>query len=61
MRFGGGLFVWLVGWLVFRTPPAAYRSSQAKGRVGAAAASHDNVGSKPHPSPTPQFLATPDP
>ena len=39
-----------------RAPPAAYVSSQARGRIGAAAASlhhsHSNLGSKPHQQPT---------
>ena len=43
----------------------AYRSSQARGRIGAIAVglhhSHSNVGSDPHLQPTPQFMATPGP
>ena len=42
--------------------PAAYRYSQARGQVGAAAAglpySHRNTGSEPHLPPTLQLLAT---
>ena len=38
--------------LLFRATPAVYGSSQARGRIGAAAAnlyhSHSNAGSKPH-------------
>ena len=45
--------------------PAAYGSSQARGRIRAVAAglhqSHTNVESKPHLQPTPQLTATPDP
>ena len=40
-------------------------SSQARGLIGATAASlrlsHSNVGSKLHLRATPQFMATPDP
>ena len=45
--------------------PAAYGGSQARGRIGAVAASlcqsHSNWGSEPHLRPTPQLMATPDP
>ena len=51
--------------LLFRATPAAYGGSEARGQIGATAAtllhSHNNVGSKPHMQPTPQFLAMPDP
>ena len=44
--------------------PAAYGGSQARGRIGAIAASlhqsHSNAGSEPHVQPTPQLTATPD-
>ena len=40
---------------LFRNTPAAYESSQARGLIGAAAASlhqsHSNAGSKPHLRP----------
>ena len=44
----------------FRAKPMAYRSSQAKGQIGTAAAGlhhgHSNTSSKPHLPPTPQLL-----
>ena len=44
--------------------PAAYGGSQARGPIGAVAASlrqsHSNARSEPHPQPTPQLTATPD-
>ena len=44
--------------------PAAYGGSQARGPVGAVAASlrqsHSNAGSEPRLQPTPQLTATPD-
>ena len=49
---------YLGGGVIFRASPEAYRSSQARGRIGAAAAglrhSHSNARS------TPQDVATPD-
>ena len=52
--------------VVFRATSAACVSSQARGPIGAAAASlhhsHSNAGSKPfHLWPKPQLMATPDP
>ena len=48
--------------LLFRAIPEANGSFQARGQIGAAAASlhhsHSNVGSKPHLHPTPQLMAT---
>ena len=45
--------------------PAAYGGSQARGPIRAVAAGlrqrHSNTGSEPHPRPTPQLTATPDP
>ena len=45
--------------------PPAYESSQARGRIGAIAASlgqsHSNTGSEPHLQPTPQLTAMLDP
>ena len=45
--------------------PVAYGGSQARGLIGAVAASlhhsHSNTGSKPRPQPTPQLRAMPDP
>ena len=42
---------------LFRAPPAAYGSTQAKGQTGASAAglhhSHNNSGSQPHLPPPP--------
>ena len=50
---------------LFRAAPVAYGGSQARDRIGAAAAglchSHSNVGSETHLQPTPQLTATPDP
>ena len=47
--------------LLFRAPLAAYGGSQARGQIGAAAASlphsHSNAGSKPHLWPTPPFTS----
>ena len=51
--------------LFFRAGPMASGSSQARGRIGAAAASlrhsHSNVASEPHLQPMPQCTTTPDP
>ena len=49
-----------------RAAPAAYRGSQARGLIGAAAAaglhqSHSKAGSKPRLQPTPQLTAMLDP
>ena len=46
-----------------RAAIAAYGSSQARGKIGAVAASHShsNVESKPHLQPTSQLMPTPDP
>ena len=45
--------------------PEAYGGSQARGPIGAIAASlhdsHDNVGSEPSLCPTPHLMAMPDP
>ena len=50
--------------LLFRAEPAAYRSSQARGGIGAAVASlchsHSNTGSELHLQTTPQLVAMPD-
>jgi len=44
--------------------PTAYGGSQARGLIGAVAASlhqsHSNAGSEPRLQPTPQLTATPD-
>ena len=49
--------------LLFRATPAAYGGSQAKGPIGAIAASllHSHIGSESHLRPTPQLTAMPDP
>ena len=51
------LFLWAA--------PVAYGGSQARGRIGAAAAgprqSHSNTRSEPRLQPTPQLMAMPDP
>jgi len=58
-------FVCLFLFLLFRATPAAYGSSQARGRIRAAAPSlrhsHSNTGSEPHLRATPQLIATLDP
>ena len=66
--FGVFLFVfWVVlfCFCFFRTTPVAYGSSQARGLIGATAASlyhsHSNAVSKPRLRHTPQLMATPDP
>ena len=50
---------------LFRAAPVAYGSSQARGQIGAIAASlhhsHSNARSKPHLQPTPQLRAMPGP
>ena len=50
---------------LFFGPHIAHGGSQARGGIGAAAAglrhSHSNVGSEPHPRPTPQLVAMLDP
>ena len=50
--------------LVFRAEPVAYGSSQARGRIGAAAAgldhSHSNMGFEPYMLFMPQFMGTLD-
>ena len=47
--------------VLFKAASAAYGGSQAKGRMGAAAAglhqSHSNTGSEPYLRPTPQLMA----
>ena len=44
--------------------PAAYGGSQARGQIGAVAASlrnsHSNAGSEPHLQTTPQLMVAPD-
>ena len=56
------LFIYL---LLFKAAPAAYGSSQARGRIGAVAASldhsHTEAGSELCLRPTPQLTATLDP
>ena len=48
---------------LFRTAPAAYGGSQARGRIGAVALAYitANTGPEPHLRPTPQLTAMPDP
>ena len=57
------LFVDLL--IYFRSAPAAYGGSQARGPIGTVASalhhSHSNSGSKLCLQPTPQLMATPDP
>ena len=51
--------------LLFRAEPVAYGGSQARGLIGAIAASlhysYSNARSKLHLQPTPQLMAMPDP
>ena len=58
------LFIYFV-FCLFRTAPAAYGGSQARGLIGAVAASprqsHSNTRSKRCLRPTPQLKATLDP
>ena len=58
-------FFFLVFLLFFWTASAAYGGSQARGLIGAVAASlhhsHSNARFKPHLQPTPELVATPDP
>ena len=50
---------------LFRAAPMAHGGTQARGLIGAVAASlhhsHSNARSKPHLQPTLQLTATPDP
>ena len=50
---------------LFRATPTAYGGSQARGLIGAVAASlrqsQSNAGSEPRLRPTPQHTATPNP
>ena len=63
--WGVHVFLFIYLFLLFRTEPAAYESSQARGQMGAEAAggrhSHNNMRSEPPVQPTPQLMATPDP
>ena len=56
------LFYFII-FLLFRTTPTAYGSCQARGRIGAIAASlyhsHSNMESKPCLQPTPQLTEMP--
>ena len=58
------LLLFFFFFLLCRATVAAYGDSQARGRIGAAAASlrqsHSNSGPEPHLRPTPQLTATPD-
>ena len=59
-------FFFFFFFLVFsRANPTARGGSQARGLIRAVATglhySHSNAGSKPHPQPTPQLTAMPDP
>ena len=49
--------------MLFKAAPATYGGSQAKGRIGAVAASrsHSIAGSEPHLRPTPQLIPMPGP
>ena len=58
------LFIYLF-FCLFRAAFVAYGGFQARGQIGAVAASlnhsHSNVGSEPHLRPTPQLMAMLDP
>ena len=58
-------FLFVSFFLLFGAAPAAHGGSQARGLIGAPAASlhhsHSNVGSEPHLRATPQLMAMPDP
>ena len=59
-------WVWFLFLLcLFRNTPKAYGGSQARGQIGAVAASlchsHSNSRSKPHLQPTPQLMTTLNP
>ena len=62
---GGGCFIYLFFFLLFRVTCVACGSSQARGPIRGAAArlhySHSNTGSKPHLQAMPQLTAMPDP
>ena len=57
--------IYIVFFAFSRAAPAAYRGSQARGRIGAVASglhhSHSNMGSKLCLQPTPQLTAMLDP
>ena len=59
------LFFFLFGQCLLRVTPETYGGSQARGRIGAAAASlhhsHSNARSEPSLRPTPQLMAMLDP
>ena len=59
--FWGFFCLFAISWAT----PSTYGGSQARGLIGAVAASlrqsHSNVASKPHLRSTPQLTATPDP
>ena len=59
------LFCFVLSFCPFRATPTAYGDSQARGRIGAIAASlghsHSNVGFALHLQPTPQPTTMPDP
>ena len=59
------VFCFCFCFLLFRAPLVAYGGSQARGKIGAIAASlqhsSSNAGSELRLQPTPQLKATPDP
>ena len=59
------IVILFVCFLLLKTAPAVYGGSQARGLIGAIAASlhhsHSNVGSEPHLRPTPQLMTMLDP
>ena len=58
-------FFFFLSFALSRAAPAVYEGSQARGPIGAVAASlhqsHSNAGSEPHLQPKPQLTATLDP
>ena len=58
------IYLFILSFCISWAAPAAYGGSQARGPVGAVAASlhqsPSNMGSEPRLQPTPQLTATPD-
>ena len=59
------IYIYFFFFCFFRVAPMAYGGSQARGIMGATAASlcqsHSNTGPELHLQPTPQLTAMPDP
>ena len=65
IMLGKSFFFFFLTFSLFRATPMPYGGSQARGLMGAVAASlcqsHSNAGSKPRLSPTPEHTATLNP